>query len=455
MDVSQQTVSPISFVLSEHKKAGMRPDFLPKDVYISRDVLELEKEKLWPKVWQVACREEELKNAGDYVTYDIASQSIIVVREGDGAIKAFHNACQHRGRRLVDGCGRTPKFTCKFHGWQYNLDGSIARVLDREDWAGCPDFTDKDLHLKEVQVGTWAGFVFINMDPTAEPLAEYLKPVQDYIDCYEMETMRYRWYKSTILPCNWKTACEAFNEGYHVYATHPQLLEFVDDVTRSFNFGKHNMFAYPTSRPFGAQCARFGKPMPDDIRPGLVGILKELDRTLKAMFSERATHATTRILEEVPAGTPPLEVLMKATEFQKEAAIASGAGWPDLSFEQMGKAGADWQVFPNLIFLQTPDAALAYRSRPNGDDPDSCIFDIFSLVRYAPGAEPPLKREFYPDSRVNTVENFGLILSQDFQNMGEVQKGMHSMGFAGSRTNPLQESTVNNFHRVLYDYIYA
>jgi hypothetical protein len=215
------------------------------------------------------------------------------------------------------------------------------------------------------------------------------------------------------------------------------------------------MFAYPTARPFGAPSARLGKPMPDDIRGGLVGILKELDRTLKAMFSERSIHATTRLLEEVPAGTPPYEVLMKATEFQKQAAIASGAGWPDLSFEQMGKAGADWHVFPNLVFLQTADAALAYRARPNGDNPDSCIFDIWSLVRYAPGTEPPLRREFYPDATVNTVENFGLILSQDFQNMGEVQRGMHSLGFAGSRTNPLQESSVTNFHKALYQYIYA
>src|SRR5580658_8882582 len=98
--------------------------------------------------------------------------------------------------------------------------------------------------------------------------------------------------------------------------------------------------------------------------------------------------------------------------------MGSGAGWPDLSFEQMGKAGADWHVFPNLVFLQTADAALAYRARPNGNDPDTCVFDIWSLVRYAPGTEPPLRREFYPDPMVDTVERFGLILSQDFQNMG-------------------------------------
>jgi phenylpropionate dioxygenase-like ring-hydroxylating dioxygenase large terminal subunit len=434
---------------------GIRPDFLPKDVYISPEVVGLEAKRLWPKVWQVACREEEIKGSGEFVTYDVAGQSIIVVRQPNGTIKALHNACQHRGRRLTEGAGRTSKFHCRFHGWQYELDGKIARVLDRQDWEGCKHFEDDDISLKEVRVGTWAGFVYINMDPDAEPFEEFLTPVQEYINPFELQKMRYRWYKTTVLPCNWKTALEAFNEGYHVYATHPQLLEFTDDVTRTFNFGRHSMFAYPNARPFGAPSARLGKPMPDDIRHGLVGILKELDRTLKAMFSERSTHATTRLLEEVPAGTPPYEVLMKATEFQKEAAIAGGAGWPQLSFEQMGKAGADWHVFPNLVFLQTADAALVYRARPNGNNPDSCIFDIWSLVRYAPGTEPTLRREFYPDGTVNTAENFGLILSQDFQNMGEVQRGMHSLGFTGSRTNPLQESSVTNFHKALYQYIHA
>ena len=264
-------------VPNESAPAGtIRPDFLAKDVYISSEVVQLEREKLWPRVWQVACREEELKAVGDFVTYDVAGQSIIVVRAREGHLKAFHNTCQHRGRRLVTGAGRTAKFHCKFHGWQYEWNGAISRIIDREDWDGCSEFADQNLSLKQVQVDTRAGFVFS----------------------------------------------------------------------------------------------------------------KEPDRTLKAMFSERSTHATTRILQELPPTTAPFEVLMKATEFQKEAAIASGAGWPDMNFEQMGRAGADWHVFPNLVFLPTADAALFYRARPNGNDPDSCIFDIWSLVRYPPGAEP-------------------------------------------------------------------
>ncbi|CAH2917475.1 MAG: Rieske (2Fe-2S) domain protein [uncultured Paraburkholderia sp.] len=128
--------------------------------------------------------------------------------------------------------------------------------------------TDGDLRLTDVLVDTWGGFVFINMDPDAEPLAKFLDPVPEITNCFEFEKMRYRWYKSIRLPCNWKVALEAFNEGYHVAATHPQLLDVAgDDVTRSFSYGRHGMFGYSTAtRMIGAPLPRTGKPMPEDVR---------------------------------------------------------------------------------------------------------------------------------------------------------------------------------------------
>lgn len=439
---------------------AIRDDFIPKDAYLSRDFARLEAQRMWPRTWQVACRLEEIPHVGDFVTYDILDESIIVVRSAPGEIRAFFNVCQHRGRRLTEGCGRTNAFMCRYHGWTWKLDGSLAKILAREEYAGCPEMTDDDIRLKDVKVDTWGGFVFVNMDPAAEPLAKYLEPMPEYINCFELEKLRYRWYKSIRLPCNWKVACEAFNEGYHVAATHPQLLDIAgDDETRSFPMGRHAMFGYPTSkRPLGAPSPRTGKPMPDDLRPGLVAFYQEMENTLKAIFTARDNEAVRRVLTDVPDGTPPMEVFLKSIEFQKEAAVASGAGWPEVSLEQLGKAGTDWHIFPNLIFLQWYDGVLAYRARPDGDNPDSCIYDIWSLVRYAPGSEPPLKREFYygaDDWKTNVVENFGLILSQDFQNMGQVQRGMKSQGFRGSRTNPLQESTVSNFHRTLYKYLFG
>jgi phenylpropionate dioxygenase-like ring-hydroxylating dioxygenase large terminal subunit len=444
--------------MQDARAPTVRADFVPVAHYISPNFLRLETERLWPRVWQVACREEELPQVGAYATYDIMDESIVVVRVAKDKIKAYFNVCQHRGRRLTQGFGQINRFHCGFHGWQYHLDGSIARVLDRDDWTGCPNFSDSDLHLKEVRVDAWAGWVFIHMDPNAEPLAEFLAPVPRYLDPFEIGKMRYRWYVSVKVPCNWKTGLEAFNEAYHVLGTHPQMLPlYGDDVTRSRTFGRHGNFYYPGNDkyPLGAPSPRLGIPVPEDLRPRIVQYYDMINVSLGCIFSERDVEATRRLLTEVAAGTPPAEMLAKVLEFQREAAIAAGAGWPNITLQQIFEAGTDWHVFPNLIILPYPDGVLAYRALPDANNPDVCIFEVYALQRYAPGAEPPLQRKYlHGADDWRNFKSISLVLQQDFDNMGEVQRGMKSRGFAGARTNPLQESAVSNFHSAICDYVY-
>jgi len=314
-------------------------------------------------------------------------------------------------------------------------------------------------------VETWAGFVFVNMDPKAEPLAKYLDPVPSHLDPYEYEKMRFRFYASFRLPCNWKVALEAFDEAYHVAATHPQLLPWQgEDWTKSYAKGRHGMFLYPGTRepgkpgvPFGAPSPRLGKPTPKDIRPGIVAHFDELVRTLPVLYSQRDGEAARRLLTEVSPDTPPLDVFMKALQFQREAAIAAGAGWPNITGEQMARAGTDWHIFPNMITLPYPDGVIVYRSRPDGTNPDACIYDVWGLQRYAPGSEPAINRQhFYGKDDWRGVGAVSIILEQDFVNMEQVQRGMKSYGFPGNRTSPEQEVAVSNMHRVLReDYLFA
>jgi phenylpropionate dioxygenase-like ring-hydroxylating dioxygenase large terminal subunit len=435
---------------------AVRADFVPASHYTSPDFLRREQERLWPRVWQVACREEELAEVGAFVTYDIMDDSIVVVRTETG-LKAFHNVCPHRGRRLTSGCGQARRFHCRFHGWQFALDGAVTRVLDREDWSGCPEFADGDLSLTEVLVDTWAGWVFVNMDREAPPLADFLDPVPRHLDPYEIGKMRYRWYISVKVPCNWKVGLEAFDEGYHVAATHPQLLPtYGDDLTRSRACGPHGNFWVPFNPeyPMGAPSPRLGLPPPKDLRPKLVEHYNIFKQTLKAIFTDRAVEASQRLLTEVPAGTPPDQIMARVLQFQKEAAIATGAGWPDISTQQMVEAGTDWHVFPNLVMLPYPDGLLAYRSLPHPTDPNACFFEVYSLQRYAPGTEPPLERQYlHGDEDWRKIKDVSLILQQDFENMGEVQRGLRSRGFRGCRTNPVQEVAVSNFHRALAAFV--
>jgi phenylpropionate dioxygenase-like ring-hydroxylating dioxygenase large terminal subunit len=434
----------------------VRADFVPKSDYISREVLAREKEKLFPKVWQIVCRLEEIPNVGDFFTYDIGEDSILVVRSAADKVQAHFNVCQHRGRQLKEGCGNTgASIQCRYHGWRWNLDGSLARVKSREDWQGCPDMDDASLALKPVQADTWAGWVWINMDPDAESLCDYLSPVPKYLDGFLFEEMRFNWYRTIILPCNWKTVLDAFNEGYHTEATHPQMSKYGLSEFPTKAFGKHAMFytgdnaADDPSAPMSSTGA-----VPDsvDARKFQLDYVQEMNDTLGAMYTDKAVAAAKRMYETLPPTATPGEVGATFMQLHREITEQAGARWPsEMTPEQMMKAGVDWHVFPNTVLLPTIDGALWYRARPNGDDPNSCIYDVWSLGRYKAGDEPPLKREFFATPA--EFEGQCFFLEQDLTNLRLVQKGMRSRGFKGSRTSPVQEITVSNFHKTLHQYI--
>jgi phenylpropionate dioxygenase-like ring-hydroxylating dioxygenase large terminal subunit len=436
--------------VSQMSKAATVGGIVPAENYISKEFAEREARYLWPRVWQMACREEEIPRVGDYYTYEILEDSIIVLRTADNEIKAFHNVCPHRGRSLTEGCGHTGRLICKYHGWQWDLDGKIAKIIDREDWDGT--LRDEDVNLTPVKVGRWGGWVYINMDPNSVSLEEHLAPAKAFLDPYELEGLRYYWRKSTILGCNWKTALEGFNEGYHVQTTHSQMLQYMDDVTASFAHGRHAHFGYWEALPSGSRSRRLTNGEPTaDIRPGLRDYMEDMAATLNAGSSVQSVFAARRVMQEVPPGATPMEVLMKFGEFTREHCAAQGVTMPGITPEQMHAAGIDWHLFPNQIMLQGPTSLLGYRARPNGHDPNSCIWDVYSLQRYAPGEEPQVEQEWSFD---HADESFwGKILTQDYQNLPKVQKGMNSRGFRGARPNPKQERAVINFHRALVDFI--
>jgi phenylpropionate dioxygenase-like ring-hydroxylating dioxygenase large terminal subunit len=235
------------------------PVVIPIDAYASREYAEAEGERLWSKVWQSACRLEEVPNVGDYVTYDIGDESIIVVRTAPDRIRAFYNVCQHRGRRLTSGCGHTRQFFCRFHGWRWNIDGENIHITNEEDWGGC--LTPENTALAEIKLDTWGGWVWINMDPNCEPLQHYLKPAAELLDPYRLDKMRYRWRQWLYFPCNWKTALEAFNESYHARISHPHLNAWArPPITGAGPRGNT-----PGTGPAGAACR--GGPEPPRFRP--------------------------------------------------------------------------------------------------------------------------------------------------------------------------------------------
>jgi phenylpropionate dioxygenase-like ring-hydroxylating dioxygenase large terminal subunit len=434
-------------VNSIFSKPETADEIVPAEAYVCGDWLQLEKKRLWPKVWQMACREEEIPAPGDYYTYEIADESITVVRLEDGQLGAYFNVCPHRGRRLTSGCGRMGRFHCRFHGWQWSLEGAPLDVVDRHDWGEA--LPDDDIRLAKVRVESWGGWIFVNPDPQAQPLTDFLEPAKTHLDPFEFEKMRYRWRKQVVLPCNWKVAQEAFNEGYHVQTTHRQLLPLFDDVTYSQAMGRHGMFGYAPTALYGLPSPRLGAQV-GDVRKGLHAFNCEIWETLQATATAEMLAAGERLME-LPETATPFEVYAAFAQFHREESAKNGTPWPDVTVEQLMAAGTDWHIFPNMVFLHQPTNLLGYRSRPNGDDPDSCIFEIYVLERFPEGQAPKVEVEVAEDWR--TVD-WGLILAQDFDNVGEIQKGMKSQGFRGARPSPVQERAISNFHAALRRFLH-
>ncbi|CAN7617832.1 aromatic ring-hydroxylating dioxygenase subunit alpha [Phenylobacterium sp. LjRoot225] len=424
------------------------------EAFVSPEYAKAERELLWPKVWQMAGRVEEVPNVGDYITYEIGDDSIIVFRTAPDTLKAYHNVCPHRGRRLIDtpdgknnACGHKNKIVCGFHGWTFDLDGKNIYVHEPQDWKN--QLTAEDTALSKVKVDTWGGWIFINMDLEAVPLEEYLGDAARILGPFQFEKMRYKWRQWVIFDCNWKTALEAFMEPYHVAGTHTQMLEHGDYYAYSAAYGLHGVSGFDQRNPDlmmkqSSTITRAGKG--EDPRVSTYELQNEIYTTVNnASTTETLVNAARRLVDELPEGTPAPEVIKHWLASARADDAARGVEWPTITPEQMAEAGLAWHVFPNMSILQGITFALCYRSRPYGDDPNKCIFESYAIERFPEGQEP--KTEWvYAEA---TGEKWGMVLAQDFGNMAAVQKGMRSRGFRGTLPNPHQEQKITNFHRNL------
>jgi phenylpropionate dioxygenase-like ring-hydroxylating dioxygenase large terminal subunit len=419
--------------------------FLPKERYTTAEFAELELERLWPRVWQVAGREEELDGPGAFFEYAIGDDSIVVVRTETGAITGFHNACLHRGTRLADGCGAFPNgaIRCPYHAWTYALDGRLAHVPDREEFVGLPD----DLALRPVRVECWGGFVFVNMNLDAEPLLDFLDPLPALLAPYRFDELRFRTYRSTVIGANWKAVVDAFNESYHVQGLHEQILPWTDDTSIAYEqFDRHSHYGrLPGARRELRPSPRLGL-RPDQYDEG--EILGALVSGLGGAFlgEERAA------VEELRASGPPPDGSLLGAYQERRMTLLAERGFDVSGFTPELMTSADdvfW--FPNMVGPVYPGSALLFRVRPNGRDPHSAIKDTWVLEWPRPGEEWKMpERRFYADWH---ERKWGEITEQDYTNLANVQRGMRSRAFEGSRLASKQESNVLHMHQVVDRYL--
>ncbi len=398
--------------------------------YTSREWHRREVEQMWSKVWQFACREEHIPEPGDYIRYDIAELSFLVVRQHDGTIKAYPNACLHRGRLLKEYDGRCSELRCPFHGFAWELGGDLLDVPAAWDFPHVDQRPD-DFKLPECSVDTWAGFVFINPDPDAAPLLDHLGELVDQFEVWNLGDRYVEAHVSRVIEANWKIAQEAFCEAYHVNATHPQILTYLGDINSQVDVWDN--------------CARVitpgGTPSP------LLGDAEISEQEmLRGMLDVRVDQEAPLTLEEGQTARAVLAGL--ARERWRPMA---GDRVDQMSDSEMMDS-IDYTVFPNFH----PWGAfnrIVYRFRPNGDDHETSVMECFFLSPFSGERPPPApETRLGVDDPWTTAPELGMlakVFEQDVFNMAKVQQGLRTTRKPAITLSNYQESKIRWLHVAL------
>ena len=217
---------------SEQDREGPPPGFpelpvIPGGRYTDPAFLALEERHLWKRSWLYALHVDELPRPGSYRLWRKTGSPIILVRDRDGAIRAFYNTCRHRGAPLVEkDAGETKGFFCRYHGWSYDLTGRLLAVREKRDF---PNMEPSCFGLNQVRCERFGNFVFVNEDPDAPPLLEALSPIPAHLENLQFDSIRHIASSSFEIACNVKILLDAFLETYHLKSIHPQTVDrFLD-----------------------------------------------------------------------------------------------------------------------------------------------------------------------------------------------------------------------------------
>lgn len=425
-----------------------RPADLGKDIvdpsrYHSKAFMEKEWDMLWPKVWLLAGVTPDIKDPGDYILFTHGHEQFILARQEDDSIKAFFNVCPHRANRVcITDHGSVPKFSCPFHNWQFNTNGSLHKITDEETFN--PELIKNIDGLTEVRCDTIGGLIFINIDGKAPPLKEWIGLPEGYIEAYEIEKMNTVRHVRTEWLANWKTGVDAFYETYHLPHIHPQTQGVMED------FSQVDLYPNGFSRmivPIGVKSHRVEDQ--STIDPYQAHLMME------AGIAE----------DEFPQEAAGVREAVQQAKRKRGERFGLDY-YNDMTDGQLVDSWATG-FFPNVQIGMHPEGIFLMRFTPHPTDPEKFYYDNMTLFRYVddPGYTVPgwmgLPEGTDPTGDIRPdIEYFkagekaelGEVLDQDVELVHAVQEGVKSRGFKG----PIwceQEDRLRHFHRELDRYI--
>lgn len=422
-----QDTRPVPAVLREESPKHIPDMTISVDRYTSKAWHDLEVERLWRRVWQFACREEEIPEIGDHIRYDIAGLSFLIVRNEQGTIKAFPNACLHRGRMLKEFDGRATELRCPFHGFAWELDGCFKDIPAQWDF---PHINTREFSLPEIPVGLWGGFVFINPDQNCAPFDDFIADLARQFERWDLSKQYKMAHVARVMPCNWKIAQEAFCEAYHVNATHPQMLEALGDINSQVDVWEN--------------CARVITP---SLTPSpLLGDNIPTETVVRSMLDLREGDPTPDLQGKMPRAW--------SAAASREMLRPAAGDLVDTYCDAEMVDNLDYTLFPNFH----PWGAfnrIVYRFRPNGNDHRTSIMECIMMAPFQ-GERPPAAKVHWlePDQPWSTAYGFlGRVFDQDVFNMPKVQAGLETTYMKTIYLSRYNEAKVRWLHYKLGEWV--
>jgi phenylpropionate dioxygenase-like ring-hydroxylating dioxygenase large terminal subunit len=442
-EIMRSDGGPVCEVLTRQSNPPQSRADIPFSRYTSQAFFDLEMEKMWRKVWQYVCREDEVADPGDYKVYDIGRHSLVVVRADDGSLRAYHNSCLHRGTKLKDSrtSGWSGELRCRYHGWTWDLDGALKEVPCAWEF---PHLDYAANRLPRARAEAWNGLVFVNLDRDAPPLLDYLGVLPEHFSNWPWTDWYLFMHLEKELHCNWKTAQDAFMEAYHTPLVHPQLTQVVGDWNM-----QHDIFDDHVSRDLCAfaVCSPAAKTS--------ISEQKRLDRVLTGGRSPDATSVT------LAAGQSARDAMARQVRGTLESQYGMDtSGYSDAEMIDSIK----YNLFPNIFLYTGLSSRAIHRVKPIANDPNRCTFEVLMMRPVAKGQPRPAPAEVvripeemsYRD--VKELAAFALTaitLDQDTGNLRAQHEGMLASVKGAETLSIYQESRIRAFHDTLEKYLNA
>ena len=408
--------------------------------YKSADYQEEEFKRLWTRTWQWACREEHIPEVGDYYVYEVGPYSFIITRVAENEVRAYYNACLHRGTKLRASSseGNASEFKCSFHGWSWNIDGTNKSMTCPWDF---PHAEPSEFSLPEARVELLAGFVWINMDPDAPSLEDYIGPAaMAHIREWKLEDRYVACHVGKRIPANWKLNAEAFMEAYHVPDTHPQVSPTNADVNSQYD-------------TYGEHVNRFISSL-GVVSPTKAGQFSEQD------VLDRFTVGDSSIVTAkpvVPEGATARQVM--ADMFREGFEKAANTKLDHVSDSEILDCFS-YTIFPNCFLFPGISLPMVYRFRPSPRDHRESLYEVLFL------RPKPTDGSYFETAELITIgkdqsfkeaegmdPGFGDILDQDTDNLILQQEGVEASAKPGLTLGDYQEIRIRHFQKAVDRYM--